>query len=77
MNTLQVEPSNLLDWLYRDEKAIEIFSLSATYNKWIQVEIALAHGHYENKIISAEDLEAIKTLLNSPLPNFTLFRDGA
>lgn len=77
LSSLQGEPSNLLDWLYRDVSAIEIFSISATYKTWIEVEIALAHGHYEKGIISAEDLEVIKTLTNAVLPDFALFRNSA
>ena len=69
-----VNSTNLLDWLYRDPESAEIFSLSSTFRKWTQVEIALSHAHFSRGIISQEELDAIDKLSEAPMPELSAFR---
>ena len=63
--------SNLLDWMYRDEKMNDIFSISATFRAWTKVEIALSQAQFESGIITKDDIEAIKKLESVELPNIS------
>ena len=68
------EQTNLLDWMYRDAQAVEVFSLFSTYKSWVRVEIALAQGQSESSMISLEDLRAIEELSDARLPDFATLR---
>ena len=72
-----VSSTNLLDWLYRDSESAEIFSLSSTIRKWIQVEIALSHAHFAIGTITQGELDEIKKLAEVPMPEPIPFREGA
>ncbi len=66
--------SNLLDWLYRDKEVEKVFSIESSFEKWIDVEIALAEAHFEKGIITSENLAAIRELHNLALPDLASFQ---
>lgn len=71
-----VSSTNILDWLYRDPESAEIFTLRATFRKWIQVEIALSNAHFLKGMISKGALAEINKLAEVPLPELSTFRAG-
>ena len=71
------QPTNLLDWLYQDKAAGDIFSLSATYRNWIAVEIALAQSQCAKGVISKKELELIEQLSQAEMPDMANFRESA
>ena len=71
------QPTNLLDWMYQDKAAAGIFSLSATYQNWIAVEIALAQSQCEKGIISNHELQLIEKLDQAEMPEMASFHASA
>ena len=56
------ERFSLLDWLYADSTANEVFSLDATLSYWTHVEIALAKARHHVGLISDEAIAEITAL---------------
>jgi 3-carboxy-cis,cis-muconate cycloisomerase len=71
------QPTNLLDWMYQDKAAAGIFSLSATYQNWIAVEIALAQSQCKKGIISNHELQLIEQLGQAEMPDMASFHASA
>jgi len=59
--------------MYKDEDAAGIFTLSATYQNWITVEIALAQSQCKKGIISKHELDLIEKLNRAELPDMGIF----
>jgi len=76
MSRMDSASSNLLDWMYRDVAANEIFSIASTFCAWTRVEIALSQAHFEFGIISQDELSAIKKLADLPTPDLRELREG-
>ena len=74
MSARTPDASNLLDWMYRDEDAEELFSMSNTFRTWTKVEIALSQAHFECGIISADELAEIRKLGSVEFPDMRSFR---
>ncbi|CAB4913224.1 unannotated protein [freshwater metagenome] len=70
-------PTNLLDWMYQDKNAADIFSLESTYRNWIKVEIALAQSQCEKQIISKHELELVEQLEHADLPDMQSFYESS
>ena len=68
--------SNLLDWLYRDEAAEDIFSMTCTFRAWTRVEIALSQAHFESGIISQAEMSSIKKLELLATPDLSELQAG-
>jgi len=64
---------NLLDWLYLDEDVANLLSFEATFRSWVEVEIALAESQFEQGLIGADAMDAIRKLSAMPLPDSTEF----
>lgn len=76
MSRMDSVSSNLLDWMYRDEAAQNIFSIPSTFRAWTRVEIALSQAHFEFGIISQNELSSIKKLEHLADPDFTELREA-
>jgi len=77
MSEMRGQPTNLLDWMYQDKTAAEIFSLKSTYRNWVKVEIALAQSQCAKGIISIHELQLIEKLDQAEMPEMASFQASA
>jgi 3-carboxy-cis,cis-muconate cycloisomerase len=71
------QPTNLLDWMYQDKAAADIFSLESTYLNWVKVEVSLARSQCAKGIISSHELELIEELDKAEMPEMASFHASA
>ncbi len=74
---MREQSTNLLDWLYQDKAAAEIFSLESTYQNWVKVEIALAQSQCAKGFISSHELQLIEQLSQAEMPEMASFQASA
>ena len=77
VSEMSEQPTNLLDWMYQDKAAADIFSLESTYRNWVKVEVSLARSQCAKGIISSHELELIEELDKAEMPEMASFHASA